>query len=701
MEETANRMNALEVEGSTSVMQNPMMASGNGDDSDSSSSSSSDDEGGGHNNPLDPSVEFMKRATCCKVFGCRGTFYLLLMLAAGGLHFTIFYFVTHNGVRPFARMDGDYAWVFLLFASLFALMFFRGMLPCYWRKFVRRAYIGQRRMLEHRSKSKNSFVKIYNKYQDTFGLNGTFYLWRLHIFEFMENYVSVYNIKVLYLCSLPHIVCIIFMVLLILESTYRAYSMAGYLWRGAHVSKRKRDLQITIDILVDMTFLIFPFAVSWLMYKVSFSIREILLIVLMPSISLFSKLRKMLQENIEDNIDKIASGVEAEISFKQHHRRKSLFGESRTEHVEAMQGRYFPRCAKLAVFSLSIIFVVTLVVIGAVQLAVVSQLENKCECFVSPACEQNMTLSGSKKAPTNLFSTGCRIKAPFCSNLFVPKCNCVAFELESHSIKVLSEKFVELTALRRIELTHGPLRELPKHMERLGQINRFDVSFNRLERFGVDVEKWGQLLKLKLQFNNITDVHKSVWKHETMVYLYANSNRGLQLPNGEGTIFMPSLYMLDLVNNSALLPGTLGPDELPRLGSIAFDGNKLRNDVFPKEFEQLLNTVQILRISNLGLRYLPKFLPSFHKLGVLDARNNSISNVSNAMSTYFESQGQSAFGFELHLSGNPGCTGTLPVSACTPLCSEYCQSRSYLKDGECDAGCNSQDCHFDGGDCEV
>jgi Leucine-rich repeat (LRR) protein len=239
-------------------------------------------------------------------------------------------------------------------------------------------------------------------------------------------------------------------------------------------------------------------------------------------------------------------------------------------------------------------------------------------------------------------------------------------------------------------------------MERLGQIKRFDVSFNRLERFDVDVEKWGQLLVLKLQFNNITTVHKSVWKHETMVYLHANSNRGLQLPNGEGRIFLPSLDSLNLANNSVLLPGTLGPDELPRVGGIALSGNMLRNGVFPEKFDQLSNTMQRMGIARLGLRHLPQFLPSFNKLDYLDARNNSISNVSKAMSAYFKSQEQSVIGFALYLSGNTGCIGTLPVSACTPLCSEYCQSESYVGDGVyCDPGCNSQDCHFDGGDCEV
>ena len=241
MEETANRMNALEVDGSMFVRQNPMVASDVG-------GNRSDDDGAGRQSSLDPRVEFMKRATCCKVFGCRGPFYLFLMLAAGGLHFTIFYFVTHNGVRPFARMDRDYAWVFLLFASLFALMFIRGMLPCYWRKFIRDTYKDERKRHQHHSKSQNTLVRIYTKYQDTFGLNGTFYLWTLYIFEFIENYVSVYNMRVLYLCSLPHIVCILFMGLLILESMYRAYSMAGYLWKGVRVSKGKRDLQIAIDI---------------------------------------------------------------------------------------------------------------------------------------------------------------------------------------------------------------------------------------------------------------------------------------------------------------------------------------------------------------------------------------------------------------------------------------------------------------------
>jgi hypothetical protein len=235
----------------------------------------------------------------------------------------------------------------------------------------------------------------------------------------------------------------------------------------------------------------------------------------------------------------------------------------------------------------------------------------------------------------------------------------------------------------------------------VGEITRFDVSFNRLEKFDVDVEKWGLLVWLALQFNNITTVHESVWKHETMVTLQANSNKGLQLPNGEGRIFMPSLCVLDLTNNSGLLPDTLGPDELPQIGIIDINANLLRHGRFPNSFEKLSNSVYSLGIAQLGLRYLPNFLPSFNMLSYLDARNNSVSNVSKAMSTYFESQGRSAVGFALYLSGNPGCTGTLPVSACTPLCSEYCQSESFLNDGVyCDAGCNSQDCRFDGGDCE-
>ena len=72
----------------------------------------------------------------------------------------------------------------------------------------------------------------------------------------MENFVSVYNMETIFLCTLPHSVCILLMSVLVLESMYRAYTMAVYLWKGSRVTKAKRDLQITVDVVIELTFLI-------------------------------------------------------------------------------------------------------------------------------------------------------------------------------------------------------------------------------------------------------------------------------------------------------------------------------------------------------------------------------------------------------------------------------------------------------------
>ena len=425
----------------------------------------------------------LKQATCCKIFGCRGFVYVILMLMVSAFHFTIFTIYSWNGVQYFARYDREYLWVFLLFSILFILFVARALTPHYWRKFAKNKYPNKKMAGAPRKKSpsNNILVQAHNKYQMYLGLNGKYYLWNLHLFEFIENYVSIYNMRTIYLCSLPHYACIIMMSVLVLESTYRAYSMAGYIWKGVRVSKAKRDFQISLDIFIDVVFLIIPLGISQI-DNLRFTIDEILLITLCPSISLLSKLRKMLQETMEDHTDHIAVSIEHELASRRSRQRNSLFGASRAQSVEAVQNKNFPRWAKVGVFALSTMYAFALLVVGVIQLATVSQLENQCECFIHPVCNHNDVkfnqTSKSVYKASKLFSSGCRVKTPFCSNLLTPKCNCAVFEVEGHPLSVLSKRFVELTALRRVSITRGRLRELPLGMEKLREISFFDLSFN-------------------------------------------------------------------------------------------------------------------------------------------------------------------------------------------------------------------------------
>ena len=695
--EERKRMDRLEVDKSTAMYANPMVAG-----------AARKMGGSGDKNVLNPRTALIQRLSFPSVIGLRGTVYLCLLLSVAGFHFTIFFILTASGSTAFSRPDREYVWVFLLLSTLFTFCTLGALLPCYWRTIADKLYNkrGVRKQLASRRK-KNVLRRLYAVYKNNLGLNGKFYLWKLYLFEYMENYVSVYNMETIFLCTLPHNVCILLMSALVLESAYRAYSMVVSLWKGVGVTKAKRDLQITVDIVVDLTFLIFPLGMC-VVYETPVTPREILQITLLPSILLLSKLHKMLQETMVDHMDEIASSIENKLSQKRNRRRISLFGNSRSGAVEAKQNKNFPKWAKVGVFSLSVIYVLVMIVIVGVQLARVTQVDRTCECFVDPDpfCAEkkgarNTSLGSSKQMATSLFTTGCLVKTPFCSSLFTPTCDCAVFELHNHNLETLSARFVEMTALRRVVLNRGALRVLPKNMEQLTEMSLFDVSLNRLTKFNVNVEKWDMLTQLKLRYNNITVVHPNVWKHHTIDVLHVNSNKGLEMPNAEGEIYMPNLYNLDITNNSGWLPNKLGPGELPRLGLIDFSGNFPRDGKLPKEFDKLSNSVWSLSIARVGLSILPEFLTTFKRLKYLDARNNSIANISKGISDYFTVQESRGTGFNIFLSGNPGCvdTGSLPLPACAPICSDYCQIESYVGDGFCHLACDSQECEFDGGDC--
>ncbi len=671
-----------------------------GDDSSSDEEESMPQHAQSHNASA-REAEFKKQLTCCRLFGCKGVVFMILLLTGFGLHFGVLFLLTHDGYSSFRLWNRQFLWVFMIFAVFYLGAFFRFVFPCYWKKKAKRFYERERKpggRHKIRKKPKNAVVKAYRAYKGLFGLNGKFYLYRLHLFEFLENYVSFYNMAYIYLCSFPHFVCLIMMGILILESSYRAYNMAQFLRKGEPVSKQKRDDQISIDLGVDMIFLILPLLTAYF-YGIRLSSQEICWILVIPSMSLFGKLKKMVKENIIDRADDIANNLDTKASKAFGRRRQSVFGQSHTELIQSKQGVYFNKRAKLGVLILSVVYVVAMLTVAIVQVAVVGQLENKCECFVKPNCEasQNFT-SGGK---TSWFSKGCQVKVPFCNKMFEPACNCAAFRAEDHDLHGLSKDFVRLTALRSVTLRSGPLEELPQGMEKLNGMTYFDLAFNRLNEFDVNVEKWDKLMTLFIPYNNVSKVHSSVWKHTTVGQLRLNSNKGLQLPNGEGEILLPELIFLNLANNSAILPDILGPEELPKIRTLNLNENRLRDtDKFPDGVDRLFQSVYSFGIARMGISILPEFLTKFDSLGYLDARDNLISNITKTSEEFLgKKKGEDEL-FQVYMSGNPGCSkGSKGLPYCEPLCSKYCYSASYVGDGECDFSCNSESCEFDGNDC--
>ena len=55
-------------------------------------------------------------------------------------------------------------------------------------------------------------------------------------------------------------------------------------------------------------------------------------------------------------------------------------------------------------------------------------------------------------------------------------------------------------------------------------------------------------------------------------------------------------------------------------------------------------------------------------------------------------------GVETYFAGNGVCSTDSSLD-CEPLCSKHCWSRRVSNDGYCDVDCGTEECQFDGGDC--
>ena len=104
----------MEVDGSYVKYMNPMVKM-RGD---------SDNEVDLNSPKLGQKSQFRQRISCCNLFGVRGLVHLFLVVLVALLHFALFYAYSHNGFRPFARMNREFLWVFLLFFCLFSAISF-------------------------------------------------------------------------------------------------------------------------------------------------------------------------------------------------------------------------------------------------------------------------------------------------------------------------------------------------------------------------------------------------------------------------------------------------------------------------------------------------------------------------------------------------------------------------------------------------
>eukprot|EP00942_MAST-04A_sp_MAST-4A-sp1_P007962 g7962.t1 len=631
--------------------------------------------------------DIVKQLTFCNTVGLRGVMILLLILTVSAMHFLALYEYTYN----FNYMKREGIWIFFMFFLLFLLLVIY--LLTSWKRLTKRWIIrnyGENRNSRNISSLQN-LARLYSRY---FGVEkGKFFFFRLYLFEIIENWVQFYNIQTIHLCTLPLAWSMCFSFVLIAESSYRAFSLARRLWfsKEKNITVADRNIQYSIDIVIDLFFLVVPIGVIYFVYGIWTSVNETTWMLLTPSISLFGKFRRLMFEHTNQNAEALVirnrDDFAKEVSFTtptltRIRSRQSLFGRDFNDKVSRLQNAQFKRKPKLIVFIASILYVVVMIVCVIFQIIALSDSNVECNSYIS---DDNK----------GYWEEGCIIKVPLCNNMFVSKCDCAVLKIVGHNMTKLSdEKFVKMTSLRNVEITRGRLNKLPDKMEELIKINRFIVSFNNIQTFDVDVLKWKYLSDLVLMFNNITKHHKNLWLHPQLVNLAINSNKGFWIPQDVNNIKLPQLIYLHMGNNSGIIPNELSSTQLPAINNMYLNGNKMEN--FPSKFHTFQTTIQYLGIARCGLKELQQHLESFEKLVYLDARNNSITSISPEIKQMIKD----TIDFESYFSGNPACQNDKDLN-CTRLCTDYCWSEKGFTNGACDETCDSRECKYDGGECKV
>ena len=277
---------------------------------------------------------------------------------------------------------------------------------------------------------------------------------------------------------------------------------------------------------------------------------------------------------------------------------------------------------------------------------------------------------------------------PFCYSVYQPTCNCAYLSLESVNLPTIPEKITnEMNALKRIEIVNCNVTKLPNAMENLKLLVVVDLSNNKLTEFNIDMLQWNYITTLNLQFNNISKYNmKTLWKHKSLINLNLNDNPNFAISN-QVDIEMPMLRVLDLRNNSMVLPTNFGKDQFPSLILLYLSGNDLRE--VPQNFDALTARLSDLYIARCQLNGI--FQYDVSKLNHFDVRDNNISIIdSTILSTLSNNNAR------IYLSGNPVCTLDPSLKdSCEEMCSKYCWYKaSEVEEAGygCDAECNSKSC---------
>eukprot|EP00942_MAST-04A_sp_MAST-4A-sp1_P009889 g9889.t1 len=447
-------------------------------------------------------------------------------------------------------------------------------------------------------------------------------------------------------------------------------------------SGNRRDRQIIIDTVVDFLCTASPILIMWFGFAVPISIQDLMQVALFPAFMMLTKLDAILEEIIRSRTAAATVKAQENTASQVSRRRKSLYrGLSHFEIAEQQQAAV-PRAVHMGAAGCKCVFGLMFLSIAIVQLAV--QHNTTCEPFLWE---------------------NCAVKTPFCGNAFHPTCNCVVLNVRKHNWTALPVEIKEMTALKRVKISHGPLTSIFEDFgSSFKELTYVDFSYNELTAVPESVGNL-KINRLILANNNLVDLPSSVWKNKDIFWLELDNNNVYKIsPEIENAQY---LTVLLISNNSLLtLPNELFVDKTKtnsKIRSLCLDGNNLVE--IPKAI-RFASALANFKVQNNYISNIPKEIGKLKKLHNIDLRNNTIKDLPEEIL-----QLKDSLEF-IYLHSNPICSNgwldgekdvndmikKAPGAGCKAQCSIYCQDR-YKDFNFCGRDCNSKQCDYAFGAC--
>ncbi len=440
------------------------------------------------------------RPSFCRSVGWPGVGLYVLAFAVAGAHLYIAYIFTYF----FQHLDREGAWAFFVLATLNILLVISHLFR--WKTFAKEE--GTVHWKNERQPEEESFTvwQRISAFKGHFDMNGKWFLSKTYISEIAESCTQLYNLITLYTCALPPGVVFGLCIFLVLDHAYRLRMV----W--APTTASARDTHILVDLLVDVLCMVFPLAFMWFGFHVPMTVREMLLVVAWPTVSIVLKLDDLMEENVRRRTAARLVKTQMNYSFSKGHQRSSLFARTSLEEGVEAQLRSITKKTKWAVTLITAAAMLTFLTIGGMTVAV--------QVTCHPA-----------------LWNACIVKIPFCRLKLA--CDCAVLYLDRHNFTRLPKALESMKGVRSMTVTRGPLTELPplQGYEQLADVNASENRLKSIPNFPISlvslnveknelrsldvVQELQNLFEVYASYNNISVFPKI---HENLLDLRVTNN---------------------------------------------------------------------------------------------------------------------------------------------------------------------------------